>query len=162
MKNFVSRFSLIFSILLISFTSHGVLFAVSASNSIPDRLKFSFQLKEYDDTYEISAGSLFTDTIITIPSIYKGKNISSIKESAFQDCTDLTNVTIGSGVTSIGSSAFRDCTALTYVTIGSGVTSIDKEAFSNCKSLRSITIPDSVTSIEDSAFENCTAIITYR
>ena len=82
-------------------------------------------------------------------------SVTSIGESAFDDCTGLTSVTIPDSVTSIGDSAFKYCTGLTSVTIGNSVTSIGDDAFYGCTGLTSITIPDSVTSIGDYAFDDC-------
>lgn len=63
-------------------------------------------------------------------------------------------------VTSIGESAFSSCTNLTSVTIPESVTSIGKQAFYNCSRLTSITIPKSVTIIERYAFGGCTNLKT--
>ena len=61
---------------------------------------------------------------------------------------------IQNSVASIGDSAFENCTCLTSVTIPDSVTSIGDGAFAFCTSLASVTIPDSVTSIGSSAFYN--------
>ena len=50
-------------------------------------------------------------------------------------------------VTSVGNSAFEDCISLTLITIPNSVTSIDYYAFRNCSGLQSITIPNSVTKL---------------
>ena len=65
---------------------------------------------------------------------------------------------IAEGVTSIGESAFENCRSLTSVTIPNSVTSIGGCAFDECWSLTSVTIPDSVTSIGDGAFASCTSL----
>lgn len=83
---------------------------------------------------------------------------TSISERAFQECKNLTSVTIPNSVTSIGNSAFRGCTSLASVTIGNGVISIENNAFYDCSSLTSITIPDSVTSIGGYAFNKCSSL----
>ena len=70
-----------------------------------------------------------------IPSTYKGKPVTSIGDSAFYACNDLTSVTIPNSVTSIGDFAFYNCTSLTSITIGDSVTSIGDLAFDGCKSL---------------------------
>ena len=84
--------------------------------------------------------------------------MTSIGDSAFEDCTSLTSITIPNGVTSIGDSAFEGCTSLKSITIPNSVTSIGFGAFIGCSSLTSITIPDSVTCIGDSAFNGCTSL----
>ena len=97
---------------------------------------------------------------------YKGKitkvtiedSVTSIGESAFEDCTGLTSITIPDSVTSIGNWAFDGCTGLTSITIPNSVTSIRQYAFYKCTGLTSITIPNSVTSIGESAFDGCTSL----
>ena len=92
-------------------------------------------------------------TSVTIPS-----SVTSIGWSAFFYCKSLTSVTIPDSVTSVGAYAFLGCTSLTSVTIPNSVTSIGGCAFDECWSLTSVTIPDSVTSIGDSAFASCTSL----
>ena len=68
--------------------------------------------------------------------------------------------TIPNSVTSIGQSAFEDCDKLTSITIPEGVTSIESQAFYHCDKLEKITIPASVTTFGDDAFGYCTNIET--
>ena len=84
--------------------------------------------------------------------------VTSIGNSAFDSCWDLTSITIPDSVTSIGDYAFSYCSSLTSITIPDSVTSIGESAFYGCSSLTSITIPDSVTSIGSSAFYYCTSL----
>ena len=93
-----------------------------------------------------------------LTSVTIGNAVTSIGEWLFSGCTGLTSVIIGSSVTSIGDFAFYDCSSLTSVTIPESVTSINAYAFSGCSGLTSITIPNSVTSIGDGAFSNCTRL----
>ena len=65
----------------------------------------------------------------------------------------------GDIVTSIGESAFEDCTNLESIQIPDSVTSIGESAFEDCTSLESIQIPDSVTSIGYNAFSGCTNLV---
>ena len=90
-----------------------------------------------------------------IKSITIGNSVTSIGNTAFNDCTDLISVTIGNSVTNIGSGAFYSCRGLTSITIPNSVTSIGDSAFGDCTSLTSVTIPNSVTSIGDYAFSSC-------
>ena len=92
-------------------------------------------------------------TSITIPD-----SVTSIGDSAFEWCTGLTSITIPDSVKSIGNHAFEYCSDLVSIIIGNGVTSIGHSAFFQCSSLTSVTIPGSVTSIGDSAFTGCTGL----
>ena len=92
-------------------------------------------------------------TRVVIPN-----SVTSIGDSAFQECTNLASITIGNGVTSIGRWAYYGCTSLTSITIPNSVTSIGSSAFSSCTNLASITIPNSVTSIGGDAFAHCAGL----
>ena len=83
-------------------------------------------------------------------------SVTGIGDSAFSDCSSLTNITIPDSVTNIEYSAFNNCTNLTSVIIPDSVTNIGYSAFNNCTNLTSVIIPDSVTKIESTAFFNCT------
>lgn len=110
--------------------------------------------------------------------------ITSISDSAFEGCVNLSSITIGSNVTSIGDSAFvgtkltsviipdsidsignnmfSGCTSLVSISIPNSVTSIGSYAFSRCTSLLSITIPDSVVKIDNYAFDGCSALKSIK
>ena len=113
--------------------------------------------------YNIKEGTKFIDseafeecdnlTSITIPN-----SVTSMGNKTFYGCSGLTSVTIGNSVTSIGRQAFEDCAALTSVTIGNSVTVIGYQAFRDCAALTSVTIPNSVTSIGDGAFSYCSGL----
>ena len=93
-------------------------------------------------------------SLITIPN-----GVTSISGSAFGNCSSLSSITIPSSVTtSIGDYAFFGCYSLSSITISNSVTSISGYAFSSCSSLSSITIPNSVTFIGDYAFERCSSL----
>ena len=87
---------------------------------------------------------------ITIPN-----TVTTIGESAFENCNGLTSIVLPDNVTTIGESAFLNCSSITSVTIPNSVTSIGDYAFSGCSSLKSIEIPKSVKSIGEYAFEGC-------
>ena len=77
---------------------------------------------------------------------------------AFQDCRDLTSVTIPESVTEILWNAFDGCSALTSVVLPKSLTKINSSAFRGCTGLTDIVIPDTVTYIGSGAFEGCTGL----
>ncbi len=81
--------------------------------------------------------------------------VTTIGESAFDECTALLSVVIGNDVTNIEANAFDECGAMTSLTIGNKVQTIGESAFGSCESLTSVIIPNSVTSIGNSAFNTC-------
>lgn len=82
-------------------------------------------------------------------------DVTTISESAFANCRDLTSVTIPNSVTSIGNSAFSHCDGLTTITIPNSVTSIGDDAFSGCSGLTSVKLGKKVTTIGRGAFNDC-------
>ena len=84
-----------------------------------------------------------------------------IADSAFEDCTLLTTVTIPNSVTTIGGATFEYCESLTSVTLPDSITSISEDAFGSCKSLTTVTIPNSVTSIGRAAFFECLSLTSF-
>lgn len=119
---------------------------------------------------------------VTIPSRYKGKpvttighaaffnsavtsvtipdSVTSISDSAFVNCPQLTNISIPNSVTYIGFSAFNSCTSLKSITLPSSLSTIQSYAFCNCGNLETIRIPVSVTSIGNNAFADCPSLMT--
>ena len=79
---------------------------------------------------------------VSIPAsvTYSGKtySVTIIGNYAFQQCSNVTSVTIGNSVTQIGYEAFSGCTGMTAVTIGKAVTSIKSDAFSGCSKLATV------------------------
>ena len=72
--------------------------------------------------------------------------------------SQITEVVIGEGVTSISDSAFYECFNLTSVSLPSTLKTIGYSAFYRCQKLPSIRIPAGVTSIYSSAFRTCNAM----
>ncbi len=90
----------------------------------------------------------------SLKSVVVGKNVTTIEERTFENCTGLTEITIPDNVTSIEKRAFEDCTGLTNIRISNNIVSIAEYTFSGCSSLTTITIPErsQLTSIGERAF----------
>ena len=117
-----------------------------------------------DLTCEVTRGDNEYTGDVNIPEqvTYNKRTFSviSIRDKAFNGCSNLTSVTIPNSVTSIGDNAFEICRNLMSVTIPNSVTSIGDYAFSWCSGLTGVTIPNSVTTIENHAFNGCTSLET--
>jgi len=81
--------------------------------------------------------------------------VTTIGDSAFAECENLTSITIPESVTKIERHAFYCCYGLKEVVIPQGVTKIGKYAFDNCHNLSKISIPASMVLIDDGAFSDC-------
>jgi len=81
--------------------------------------------------------------------------VTSIGESAFYGCNNLTNIIIPYSVTKIEPRAFAVCTKLTNIEIPNGVTSIGEYAFAGCEELKSVSLPDNLQIIGGYAFNFC-------
>lgn len=62
--------------------------------------------KKISNGYEVSGCGVLENVNLVIPSSHNGLPVTSIGDSAFSKCSNLTGVTIPDSVTSIGSSAF--------------------------------------------------------
>lgn len=102
------------------------------------------------------SGSVIIPSTVT----YNGTsyNVTAIGSNAFQDCTDLTSVTLPNSITTIDASAFYNCTSLKSITIPESVTSINYQSFYGCTGLTEITIPSKVSQIGYSAFGYCSNV----
>ena len=127
-----------------------------------------YSLDTDNDTYYVSDYTNQLSNNITIPSSINGRNVTSIGDLAFQNCSRLTSITIPQSVTSIGTNPFEACNSLSSITVESGNTIYDSR--NNCNAIiktasntlitgcKNTVIPNSVTSIGSSAFSGCSAL----
>ena len=124
-------------------------------------------------------------TSCPISTINIGDSVQRIPGYFADDRTSLTSITIPNSVTSVGESAFNNCTSLTTlnfnaincsdfsstssyhpfsgcpistINIGDSVQRIPGYFAYNLESLTSVTIPSNVANIEDKAFNGCSSL----
>ena len=127
--------------------------------------------KTVEVVYEGLYYTKYTGTVVIPETVtYKGTtySVTSIRVSAFYECTGLTSITIPNSVTSIGGASFNGCSKLTEIVVKEGNTVYDSRE--NCNAIIETTtntlitgckntiIPNSVTSIGDVAFSYCTGL----
>ena len=109
---------------------------------------YNSYINEYSDYTTIPATVTFSGTTYSV---------TGIGEDAFNNCYDLTWVTIGNNVTSIGNRAFLGCRNLTSIAIPESVRYIGASAFYSCPITEAI-IPEGVTSLSNGVFHRCTEL----
>ena len=142
-----------------------LLFSTGAQATLIEGINYSLKS---DGTASVIAGSTNTSGALIIPSAvlhwtssttYDVYYVTSISSYAFENCRNLTAITIPYTIESIGSYAFSNCTSLmTFTNYSSLITTISSCTFANCTSLNYFTIPGTITKIGDGAFSGCSSL----
>ena len=99
---------------------------------------------EYKIEDSVATITKFTgkSTNVVIPTYINDTVVSVIGNRAFENCTELKNITLTDGyIETIEGGAFYNCTGLTSVVIPDSVQSMGIETFAGCSNLESLTIP---------------------
>ena len=107
-----------------------------------------------------SIGNTAFENCWQLVSVTFSGDVGGIGLGAFGSCDALNTVTFSGDVGSIGNYAFGSCDALNTVTFSGDVGSIRRFAFTGCSALDTLTFSGDVGSIEDLAFQHCTALTT--
>lgn len=86
-----------------------------------------------------------------------GEDVTSIGESAFCYCHDLTTVHLPEGLTSIGVFAFQNCNNLSEINIPSSVASIDQSSFYACGLIKVVLNSNAIVSKDYSSLSSLSA-----
>ena len=129
---------------------------VAVQASAADASALSFAACEggvmVSDCNEAASGEL------KIPAEYKGSKVVKIGDNAFDNCVELTSVTIPEGVTAIGSSAFEGCMKLAKINFPESLKIISSYAFFGCDALKIVVLYPNVTFIDEYAFYDCASL----
>jgi hypothetical protein len=108
----------------------------------------------------INHGWFNGSAIVSFDELKYFTNLTTIMSGAFQNCENMTSITLPESVNSIERYAFEACKNLVSVNIPKGVAAIKEYTFSGCSSLSSVNIPNGVTTIGERAFEGCSNLTT--
>ena len=100
---------------------------------------------------------------ITVPFIGRNRSDSRSLSYLFTEHTwdntipsTLTEVTLTNAV-SLAASTFENCSQITAITLNCDLETVGNRAFANCTSLQELILPDTVENIGDYAFEGCSS-----
>lgn len=136
----------------------------SEINTDWEKINYEIRTDENDNQYYAVTGlksgiSKTSITIVNIAKKYKGIDVTSIENQAFNECTNVISVTIPNGIKTIETGAFRNCKNITELVIPDSVTEIytngDWGAFSYCTSLEEVKLGKNVTNIGNCVFVGC-------
>ena len=103
--------------------------------------------------------SATTDDLYTLKAINLGTTITKIWPYAYQNCYNLTSISIPNSVSGIIENyAFNNCNRLLDIIIPDSISAIGDETFRNCSCLMNLTIGSNVLSIGRFAFYNCISL----
>ena len=101
--------------------------------------------------------SCYDLTSVTIPN-----SVTTLGTYCFSGCSGLTSITIPNSVTSLGEYCFFSTRGLTSIDISNSIKSIGRFCFKDCDGLSTITLPNSVTDLGDYCFQNCNRLSTIN
>ncbi len=100
---------------------------------------------------------------VIIEDVYRGKPVTKIGERAFggRGNSGIYEVHLGKNIKTISEFAFVNCSALTTINLDN-VETIGAHAFQSCRSLNNITLPDTITTIEPYTFAYCAGMSNFN
>ncbi len=154
MKHFYTSRLAAFLLLLVTCfaTAHAQTFTV---DGISYSVYYRTEIKVVAGEEPYSGDIVIPDTV-TVDSVTY--TVTMIGSNAFQDCEELTSVSLPNTLQEIQTWAFDGCSSLVEITIPESVTSIGFRAFDGCSDLETVILPDGLTSLSDELFRFCTSL----
>lgn len=91
----------------------------------------------------------------SISSIVIPEGVTMIGSRAFENCSELEEVSLPSTLEEVGGYCFAGCRKLKRISLGERITGIQGSLFSECLELENVIIPSKTRYIDSFAFKNC-------
>ena len=118
---------------------------------------FTYEIDGNNDAIIVRCDKTISGEVV-VPSNINGYTVTTIGGFAFQNCDNITKITVPNSVTFIGEYAFCECDNLAEAVISKNVISIEPGTFEGCYSLQEVTLPKNLLYIGYYAFEWCNSL----
>lgn len=95
-----------------------------------------------------------------LTSLVLSNSLEEVPDECFYGNSSLKNINF-KNVKTIGNSAFEDCSKVSEIKFSDNLISIGQSAFKNCKSIYEVNLPISLETIEQGAFNGCENIVIF-
>lgn len=92
----------------------------------------------------------------SLKQIQMTEHLKEIGEAAFEQCLNLTSISIPNSVTELGSAVFSKCYNLKNIRLSNSLKCLRIDTFNRCDKLKNLTIPESVERMEEDVFGSLT------
>lgn len=116
---------------------------------------FKYSVINNTNNVSVAAFNVSGDVVVPAQVTYDNTtyNVTAVSSQGFEDCDDMTSVTLPFSIIEMQSDAFYGCTNLERADLSA--TALDEiayEAFAGCSKLHTVLLPNSVTFIHELAF----------
>ena len=108
-----------------------------------------YEINDGDETCTVTGIGTFEGEKLEIPNYINGYKVTAIGEKAFENCTQLTKLTIPKTTETIGTRAFYGCIGLTEFTVPESVTDVGTQIFYKAENLSTVYYNSSYSSISN-------------
>lgn len=98
----------------------------------------------------------FNLTVVTLPG-----GLTTIRDGAFKNCSKLAAPPVTDKLTTIGNNAFDGCKGFVTLMLADAAVSLNElgtGAFQNCSNITTASLPETIDKIGSNAFNNCTSL----
>ena len=112
----------------------------------------------FPNTVTVFFSKVLMDSGVSEVKLSTNEYFTTINESFFENCVNLTHLDIPENITTIGPNVFKGCTNLESISLSNNIRRIDSSAFENDSALTSVVIPNNADSIDKMAFKDCSLL----